>query len=231
MKSSAALAFLALTTVTPSAAQQLPGLGPTATRIEVDRAAQPWRALGRVQTEFAERCTGFLVAPALVATAGHCFWLPKVARYIRPHEIHFLLGEHLDAYIAHARAVRLDVPPAYNPTDEAATARLDRAFLTLDHPVALPGGILRIANAMPAPGTRLMLGGYGQDRQERILADEDCHLLSIGAGLIRHDCAATRGTSGAPLLAQIGGEWRVIGIQIEAELAGIGGFAVSVVPQ
>ena len=232
MSRAATLAFFAaLFTATGSPAQQLPGLGPNATRVEVDRAVPPWRAIGRVQTEFAERCTGFLLAPALVATAGHCFWLPKVGHYIRPHEIHFLLGEHLDAYIAHARAVRLDVAPAYDPTDEAATARLDRAFVTLDHPVALPNGLLRIATTMPPPGTRLMLGGYGQDRQERILADDHCHLLGVAAGLIRHDCAATRGTSGAPLLAEIDGQWRVIGIQIEAELAGIGGVAVSLVPQ
>ncbi len=218
---------LAVLAATAASAQQLPGLGLEDRRTEVDRARLPWRALGRVQTEFAERCTGFAVKPDLVATAAHCLYLPKVAHFIRPHEVHFLLGEHLDTYVDHARALSFAVPTGYDPTDEAATARLDRAFVVLDHPVS--DSVLRLATSMPPPGTRLMLGGYGQDRQERILADPACHLLSVSGGLIRHDCAATRGTSGAPLLAETVGEWRVIGIQIEAELLGVGGVAVSLV--
>ena len=211
-------------------AQPLPGLGPNAKRVEVDRTQLPWRALGRVQTEFAERCTGFMLAPDLVASAAHCLYLPQVFHFIRPHEVHFLLGEHLDVYVAHARATALTIPPGYNPTDERATARLDRAFIKLDHPITTIGATLHVANHLPPPGTRLMLGGYGQDRQERILADPDCRFISAGNGLIQHNCAATRGTSGAPLLADINGQWLVIGIQIEAELTGPGGVAVALAP-
>ena len=222
-----ALLAVALAVGTPARAQ-LAGVGPNSKRFEVDRAQLPWRALGRVQTEFAERCTGFMLAPALVATAAHCLYLPKVFHFIRPHEVHFLLGEHLDTYVAHARAVGLNVPAGYNPTDEAGTARLDRAFVTLDHPVG--DAVLHIATRLPPPGTRLVLGGYGQDRQERILADLDCRLLAVENGLIRHDCAATRGTSGAPVLAAIDGRWEVIGIQIEARLTSVGGLAVALAP-
>ena len=219
------LVALAVMLASAPALPPLPGLGPTAERYEVDRQALPWRALGRVQTEFAERCTGFMLGPALVATAAHCFYLPQVFHFIRPHEVHFLLGEHLDTFVAHARAVSLNIPPGYDPTNEWATARLDRAFVTLDHPVG--ASVLHLASHLPPPGARLMLGGYGQDRQERILADLDCHLLGIENGLIRHDCAATRGTSGAPLLADIDGRWQVIGIQIDARRTGVGGFAVA----
>jgi protease YdgD len=205
-------------------------LGPTARRVEVDRAAFPWRALGRVQTEFAERCTGFLVAPALVATAAHCLFLPKVAHFIRPHEVHFLLGEYMDTYVAHARAVRIDIPTGYDPNREAQTARFDRAFVTLDHAVALPADVLHFATRLPPAGATVTLGGYGQDRQERILADPGCHVLAVADGLMRHDCAGTRGTSGAPLLVEVDGTWRAVGIQIEANLTGPGGIAVQMTP-
>lgn len=209
----------------------LPGLGPAAVRIAVDRDRAPWRAIGRVQTELGERCTGFLLAPAVVATAGHCLFLPKVGRFIPPHDVHFLRGVALDTWRAHARARSAAVPPGYDPHREWQTLRLDRAFLTLDAPAGGPGDVLAIADRMPPPGTPLALAGYGQDREQRLLADLHCHLLGVADGVIRHDCAATRGASGAPLLAETApGTWRAIGIEVAADAPGIGGLAVSIVP-
>lgn len=209
----------------------LPGLGPDARRVLVDRDARPWRAVGRVQTELGERCTGFLLTPTLVATAGHCVYLPRVRHDIVPRHVHFLRGVELDSWRAHAAGVRLAVPPGYDPLREGETMALDRAFLTLDHPAGDGTDLLRIASRMPPPGTALVLGGYGQDREEHLTADLHCHLVDVTAGLIRHDCAATRGTSGAPLLVETApGEWRVIGIEVAAYPDRPGGFAASLVP-
>ena len=52
-----------------------------------------------------------------------------------------------------------------------------------------------------------MLGGYQQDRPEALLADTACSVLglrrdSAGQPMLIHDCAGTRGSSGAPVLAQ-----------------------------
>lgn len=209
----------------------LPGLGPTARRMAVDRDAPPWRAVGRVQTELGERCTGFLLAPTLVATAGHCLYLPEVGHDISPPHVHFLRGVALDSWRAHAQGVRLAVPPGYDPRREGETMALDRAVVTLDHPAGDASDLLRIATTMPPPGAALVLGGYGQDREERLTADLHCHLVAALGGLIRHDCAATRGTSGAPLLVETApGEWRVIGIEVAAYPDRPGGFAASLVP-
>ena len=209
----------------------LPGLGPTAQRVMVDRDAPPWRALGRVQTELGERCTGFLLTPTLVATAGHCLYLPQVGHDIAPAHVHFLRGVELDTWRAHAQGLRLVVPPGYDPRREGETMPLDRAFVTLDRPAGDGSDLLRIAATMPPPGAALVLGGYGQDREERLTADLHCHLVEAAGGLIRHDCAATRGTSGAPLLTETApGEWRVIGIEVASYPDRPGGFAVSLVP-
>ena len=197
----------------------------------VDRDAPPWRAVGRVQTELGARCTGFLLQPNLVATAAHCLYLPEVGHDIAPEHVHFLRGLQLDTWRAHAAAVRFSVPPGYDPTREWQTVRLDRAFLFLDHPAGDASNLLRIAPAMPPAGTAVVLGGYDQDREEHLLADLHCHLLDVSNGIIRHDCAATRGTSGAPLLVEASpGEWRVIGIEVAAHSNGGGGIAVSLVP-
>ncbi len=227
----AALLLLPATARADRPLPALPGLGPAAQRVLVDRDAPPWRAIGRVQTELGERCTGFLLAPALVATAGHCLYLPEVGHDIAPQHVHFLRGVELDTWRAHAQALRLTVPPGYDPRREGETMTLDRAFLTLDHPAGDAADLLRVAAAMPPPGAALVLGGYDQDREEHLTADLHCHLVDVEGGLIRHDCAATRGTSGAPLLVETApGEWRVIGIEVASYPDRPGGFAVSLVP-
>jgi protease YdgD len=64
-----------------------------------------------------------------------------------------------------------------------------------------------------------MLGGYQQDRPETLLADTECRALGLSRRdaasppMLLHDCAGTRGASGAPLLARgADGGWRVAGI-------------------
>lgn len=189
---------------------------------------RPWRALGRVQTELGTRCTGFLVGPREVFTAAHCLFLPRARHYAQPGSVHFLLGYAFGAYVAHARVVSYSIAAGYDPLREAATAGADRAVLVLDAPLGTPDRVLRPAAAPPGP---VMLGGYGQDRAEAIDADLHCAVIGLvrdgeGRPLLRHDCSATRGTSGAPLLADSTRGWVAVGIQIAAVADGRGGLAV-----
>jgi protease YdgD len=52
------------------------------------------------------------------------------------------------------------------------------------------------------------------------MADLTCHItgtsMAAGKPFIAHDCDATRGTSGGPLLMRQGGGWAVIGVNIGA---------------
>jgi protease YdgD len=76
------------------------------------------------------------------------------------------------------------------------------------------------------------LGGYSQDRNEIIMADTDCRITGAGLDrgghkLLRHDCVATRGASGAPLLLPgDGGGWRIAGLEVGAFIGQPGGVAV-----
>lgn len=107
---------------------------------------------------------------------------------------------------------------------------LDVAVIALS--ATVPGQVLELVDGPVATGARLMLGGYGQDRAERISADPDCTALGYrrsgdGRILLAHDCAGTRGTSGAPLLVQMpGGAWRIAGVQVAGTVGDAGGTAV-----
>lgn len=197
----------------------------------VDPDTGPWRAVGRVQTELGGRCTGFLVGPQSVVTAAHCLYLPRPRNFIQPGSVHFVVGLRVGGYAAHAVVRSFTIAPGFDPSREAATAGADWAVLRLAAPLTGPDRRLGLAAAIPPPGTPVILGGYGQDRMEMMEADLACHLLGPvrdgeGRPLLRHDCAGTRGTSGAPLLARgADGDWEVIGVQIGAETAGVGGIA------
>jgi len=216
----------------------LPGIGGGSARVLVDVTAAPWFAVGRLQTELGTFCTGALIGPSTVLTAAHCLAAPGTLRYVQPSSIHFLLGYSHGEYAAHARGVSFvtgrdetqNTPSAQTvaPSDE------DWAVVTLASRVARPDRVLPVQFDPPPAGTRLVLGGYEQDRAHAMVADLDCALLGMarGAGgrlLLHHSCAGTRGASGGPLLMQqADGSWRIVGIAVTANVGDAGGHAVAV---
>jgi protease YdgD len=232
----AALALLLL--ALPAAAQEarrpppgaLPGVGADDPRRPVNRRLEPWESLGRVQTELGGRCTGVLVAPDRVLTAAHCLVAPRTRRLVQPGSVHFLLGYERGEWAAQARVVGFVVGAGYDP--EQGEVGADWALLTLDRRLGPPHRPLPLLRQVPAPRTPAMLAGYQQDRPEVLLADQQCRILGLhrtrgGLPTLVHDCAGTRGSSGAPLLVQLpGGAWGVVGVAatVSADLAL--GFAV-----
>ena len=217
------------------AAVLLPGLSAGVPLRPVPLGEAPWHALLRVQTELGARCTGFLVAPAVAITAAHCLFVPRAGHFLRPGSVHVLLRYRMGRYDAHARVLRFIVSPLYDPLRQARTAGLDRAVLMLDHAVAPPAQVLRLAGTIPAAGTALRLAGYGQDRDELAVQGPPCRITGLqddatGHVVIAHDCAGTRGTSGAPLVTcDADGSWRVVGVQIEARTTSAGGLAAALI--
>ena len=76
-----------------------------------------------------------------------------------------------------------------------------------------------------------MLAGYRQGHPLLLRADTDCRIVgrvtdAAGCLLLRHNCTATMGISGAPLLIEKGGKWRIAGIDVAAEPGVAVGVAV-----
>ncbi len=190
----------------------------------------PWAAVARVQMPGVSRCTGFLVGPQTVVTAAHCLYSHRLGHFAPPASVHVLLGYADGVFTRHAVSTSYRVADGYDPSTPGGQGA-DVAVLTLATAIGRLGETLALAEQPTANGAPLMLGGYGQDRAERIAADLSCKSVGYVAGadgrlLLRHDCAGTRGTSGGPVLAAVPGGWRVAGVQVAGNLNDAGGLAV-----
>jgi len=209
----------------------LPGLGASDPRRTVDRDAAPWRALGRVQLDIGGRCTGALIAPRLVLTAAHCVVASRSRQVVQPGTVNFLLGYHLGAWAAQAKGVAISLGPSFDPQKRLPHGA-DWALVTLDRALGPTDRILPIRREPPPPRTPLFLGGYQQDRPELLLADTECRAIGLrkeanAPPVLLHDCAGTRGSSGAPLLARAAdGSWGIVGVNAAVALDVTLGIAV-----
>lgn len=217
-----ATAVLVLLAAGPGAAQDMPhypGIRASDQRVAVDPAEPPWNAIVKVQTNIGTRCTGVLIAPAIVLTAAHCLYNRLTRTMLQPVSLHVLIGYQRGAFRWHRLVAHYTIGDGFDgnkpPPQTTDWARIELAEAIPDAVAPLP-----IARAPPASGMAIALAGYNQDRAQLLMADPHCHIGIVtpraGGTLLLHDCSATRGTSGGPLLTREDGHCAVIGINIGA---------------
>lgn len=197
----------------------LPGIAVVDRRVAVDPSQQPWDAIAKVQTNIGTRCTGALIAPSTVLTAAHCLYNRRTRALLQAGSLHVLLGYNRGDYRWHRMVARYTVGPGFDGTKNGLQGS-DWARLELDGAIPDLVAPLGITSEPPRPGVAIALAGYNQDRAQILMADLVCHisgtLMAAGRVFIAHDCDATRGTSGGPLLVRQKDGWAVIGVNIGA---------------
>ena len=162
------------------------------------------------------------VAPQEVLTAAHCLWNRRVGGWLPPASLHFLAGYRQGDYLAHrrVRAIRIAAGMDMDARGHPRHLADDWAILTLDQPVSTDDRLRPVPLADDlstraiAVGYALTRAGYSQDRAHLLML-ATCHAQGhAGAHLLLHDCDATFGDSGSPIMIDTPAGWRVAAIHV-----------------
>ena len=203
-----ALALLLVLLPTALAAEGNSGLDELRSREDL-RGFEP---VGRVDVENGGFCTGALIAPDLVLTAGHCV-MDRDGSPVNAGRITFRPGLSYGAALVEAKVARTIVDPGYRNINPAPVEMIERDVALLQLAQPIPTSLISpFAVARPSNGDEVSVVSYAEGREEALSWQRVCHVVGREAALIGFDCDVSFGSSGAPVLDRSGYRARIVSI-------------------
>ncbi|MGV6848770.1 MAG: trypsin-like serine peptidase [Marinibacterium sp.] len=187
-------------------------------------AARGWEAVGRLDIGGTGFCTGALIAPDLVLTAGHCLFDKRTGERVDPRSIEFLAGWRNGRAAAYRQVRRAVVHQGFDfdGARSAGRVRNDLALLELDRPIRNTSVSPFATAERPRRGEAVGIVSYAHDRAEAPSLEEVCDVLARKSGVLVTSCSVDFGSSGAPIFSfGENGEPRIVSVvSAKAELDG-----------
>lgn len=179
-------------------------------------AARHWQGVGRLNTGGGGFCTATLIAPDRILTAAHCLYDRATGARIADDRMEFLAGWRTGRAEAIRSIRRVAIWPQFDFTAGAALDAVadDLAVLELDRPIHSTSiHPFPLAEAPVATGTEVAVVSYARNRDEAPSIQQTCHVLDERPdGVLLFSCDIDYGSSGAPVLVRLGGEYRIVSL-------------------